>query len=228
MRAFNLITILLICTLGLHAEPVTKSKASVVAANFYTKSLATETATPQLAYTATVKNNGDEITCFRIYNIGSGFVIVSADDRVKPILGYSRENNFDPDNMPDGVRALFESYKNEMKFYKKQYNKLLKLRNKCVHTQKKYIATDEELEERKKTLKGNYKLQRFKGLGEMNADELYDTTMSPKNRRLIRVTLDDATLAEKRIHTLMGDEVAPRKAWINENVDFTLEDDFRK
>ncbi len=94
--------------------------------------------------------------------------------------------------------------------------------------EKEYIATDEELEERKKTLKGNYKLQRFKGLGEMNADELYDTTMSPKNRRLIRVTLDDAALAEKRIHTLMGDEVAPRKAWINENVDFTLEDDFRK
>ena len=93
---------------------------------------------------------------------------------------------------------------------------------------KEYISTDEELEERKKTLKGNYKLQRFKGLGEMNADELYDTTMSPKNRRLIRVNLTDAALAEKRIHTLMGDEVAPRKAWINENVDFTLEDDFRK
>ncbi|MBR1417187.1 MAG: DNA gyrase subunit B [Bacilli bacterium] len=93
---------------------------------------------------------------------------------------------------------------------------------------KEYIATDDELEERKKTLKGNYKLQRFKGLGEMNADELYDTTMSPKNRRLIRVSLTDAALAEKRIHTLMGDEVAPRKAWINENVDFTLEDDFRK
>ena len=93
---------------------------------------------------------------------------------------------------------------------------------------KEYIATDEELEEKKKTLKGNYKLQRFKGLGEMNADELYETTMSPKNRRLIRVTLTDAALAEKRIHTLMGDEVAPRKNWINENVDFTLEDDFRK
>ena len=52
--------------------------------------------------------------------------------------------------------------------------------------------------------------------------------MDPRNRRLIRVTLTDAALAEKRIHILMGDEVAPRKEWINENVDFTLEDNFRK
>ena len=93
---------------------------------------------------------------------------------------------------------------------------------------KEYIATDEELEEKKKTLKGNYKVQRFKGLGEMDPDELYETTMDPKNRRLMRVSITDAALAEKRIHVLMGDEVAPRKEWINENVDFTLEDDFRK
>ena len=94
--------------------------------------------------------------------------------------------------------------------------------------EKEYIATDEELEERKKSLKGEPKIQRFKGLGEMDADELYATTMDPKNRRLIRVSLTDAALAEKRIHILMGDEVAPRKEWINENVDFTLEDNFRK
>jgi topoisomerase-4 subunit B len=93
---------------------------------------------------------------------------------------------------------------------------------------KEYIATDEELEERKKTIKGNYKVQRFKGLGEMNADELYDTTMNPENRRLLRVNLTDAAVAEKRIHLLMGDQVEPRKEWINENVDFTLEDDFRR
>lgn len=92
---------------------------------------------------------------------------------------------------------------------------------------KEYIQTDEELETRKKTLKGNYKVQRFKGLGEMNADELYETTMDPANRILKRVNLTDVALAEKRIHVLMGDKVEPRKEWINENVDFTLEDDFK-
>lgn len=91
-----------------------------------------------------------------------------------------------------------------------------------------YIADDEELEEVKKKMKGTYKIGRFKGLGEMDADELYKTTMDPANRRLMRVNLTDAALAEKRIHVLMGDHVEPRKEWINENVDFTLEDDFRK
>lgn len=93
---------------------------------------------------------------------------------------------------------------------------------------KRYIATDEELEEVKKEIKGTPKIQRFKGLGEMNADELYETTMDPEFRRLMRVTLTDAALAEKRVHVLMGDKVEPRKEWINENVDFTLEDNFRK
>lgn len=93
---------------------------------------------------------------------------------------------------------------------------------------KVYIATDEELEEYKKTTKGSPKIQRFKGLGEMDPDELYSTTMDPHNRHLIRVTLNDASLAEKRISVLMGDKVEPRKEWINENVNFSLEDDFRK
>ena len=92
---------------------------------------------------------------------------------------------------------------------------------------KEYVATDEELEKRKKELKPNsYKLQRFKGLGEMNSDELYDTTMSPEHRSLIKVSITDAALAEKRVSVLMGDKVEPRKEWINENVDFTLDDNY--
>ena len=93
---------------------------------------------------------------------------------------------------------------------------------------KEYVATDEELEEKKKTIKGTYKIQRFKGLGEMNSDELYETTMCPETRSLIKVSITDAALAEKRVSVLMGDKVEPRKEWINENVDFTLEDSFRK
>ena len=93
---------------------------------------------------------------------------------------------------------------------------------------KEYIADDAALEERKKSIKGTYKINRFKGLGEMNAEELFETTMDPEKRSLIRVTIEDAALVEKRIRVLMGDKVEPRKEWIEENVDFTLEDDFRK
>ena len=93
---------------------------------------------------------------------------------------------------------------------------------------KEYVATDEELEEKKSTVKQAYKVQRFKGLGEMNADELYETTMNPATRSLIKVSITDAAVAEKRVTVLMGDKVEPRKEWIEENVDFTLEDNFKR
>lgn len=93
---------------------------------------------------------------------------------------------------------------------------------------KEYVATDEDLERRKKEVKGSYKVQRFKGLGEMDSDELYETTMNPETRSLIKVSITDAALAEKRVSVLMGDKVEPRKEWIEENVDFTFEDNFRR
>ena len=69
-------------------------------------------------------------------------------------------------------------------------------------------------------------VERYKGLGEMNADQLAETTMNPGTRSLIRVTIEDALLAEKRVSVLMGDNVEPRKNWIDENVEFSLEDDY--
>ena len=92
----------------------------------------------------------------------------------------------------------------------------------------KYFNTNEELQEFRNTFKGNFSLQRYKGLGEMNADQLWETTMDPVNRTLVKVTIEDAHLTEKRVSVLMGDQVEPRKEWINENVDFSLEDDFRR
>ena len=71
-------------------------------------------------------------------------------------------------------------------------------------------------------------VQRYKGLGEMNAEQLSETTMKPGSRTLIRVNIEDAQLAEKRVSVLMGDDVPPRKEWIEENVEFSLEDDYMK
>ena len=88
-----------------------------------------------------------------------------------------------------------------------------------------YCWTNEELKEATKG-KQNYKVQRYKGLGEMNPEPLWTTTMDPENRNLIKVNITDALLAEKRVSVLMGDLVEPRKDWINENVEFSLEDDY--
>ena len=89
-----------------------------------------------------------------------------------------------------------------------------------------YAWSNEELKEETKG-KTNYKVQRYKGLGEMNANQLWETTMDPKERKLIKVNITDAALAEKRVSVLMGDAVEPRKNWIEENVIFSLEDDYK-
>ena len=89
-----------------------------------------------------------------------------------------------------------------------------------------YAWTDEELDHLRKTFLKGYNLQRYKGLGEMNADQLWDTTMCPETRTLIQVSIDDAVIAEKRVSVLMGDKANLRRDWIEENVSFTLEDDY--
>ena len=89
-----------------------------------------------------------------------------------------------------------------------------------------YCWTNEELKAATKN-KENYKVQRYKGLGEMNPEPLWETTMAPDRRNLIKVSINDAVLAEKRVSVLMGDVVEPRKEWINENVEFSLEDDYK-
>ena len=89
-----------------------------------------------------------------------------------------------------------------------------------------YAWDDEQLEQAKKTIGRGYNVQRYKGLGEMNADQLWETTMNPETRTLIQVSIEDAALVERRVSILMGDKVEPRREWIEDNVQFSLEDSF--
>ncbi|GLX71043.1 DNA topoisomerase IV subunit B [Paenibacillus glycanilyticus] len=85
----------------------------------------------------------------------------------------------------------------------------------------RYAWTDEQLQNYLKEFGKNFELQRYKGLGEMNPDQLWETTMDPETRTLLQVQIEDAAKAERRVSALMGDKVDPRKRWIIENVDFT-------
>ena len=91
-----------------------------------------------------------------------------------------------------------------------------------------YAWTEEDRKNLLEKFKGKQtKTQRYKGLGEMDATQLWETTMDPATRSLIKVSINDAVLAEKRVSILMGDKVEPRKDWINENVEFSLEDNYK-
>ncbi len=90
--------------------------------------------------------------------------------------------------------------------------------------QSKYAWEEDELQKILNEYKNGYTIQRYKGLGEMNAEQLWETTMSPETRTLIRVTVDDMAQAERRVTTLMGGKVEPRRKWIESHVAFGLEE----
>ncbi|SER09735.1 DNA topoisomerase IV subunit B [Gracilibacillus ureilyticus] len=88
-----------------------------------------------------------------------------------------------------------------------------------------YAWNEDDMKKITKQYKTGYQLQRYKGLGEMNADQLWETTMNPDTRTLIRVKIDDLARAEKRVSTLMGDKVEPRRKWIESHVKFSLDEE---
>ena len=88
-----------------------------------------------------------------------------------------------------------------------------------------YVYSDQELDALRRKL-GKVEIQRYKGLGEMNATQLWETTMDPSRRTLIKVGISDGVKAERRVTVLMGDKAELRRKWIEDNVSFTLEDTF--
>ena len=93
--------------------------------------------------------------------------------------------------------------------------------------QVEYVFSDVELPEAIKRFGSGYKLSRYKGLGEMNPEQLWETTMNPKDRTLVRVTIEDAAEAEKMITVLMGDAIDARKEYIVNNANFNKVDNFK-
>ena len=89
-----------------------------------------------------------------------------------------------------------------------------------------YAYDDKELAQCIKQAGKGYTLQRYKGLGEMNPEQLWETTMDPEQRKLMQVTIEDAALADRRITILMGDKVEPRRDYITEHADFNKPDNF--
>ena len=90
-----------------------------------------------------------------------------------------------------------------------------------------YCYDDKALEQTIKKVGRNYTLQRYKGLGEMNPEQLWETTMNPEGRKLIQVTIEDFAEVDRRVTVLMGDKVEPRRAYISEYADFNKVDNFQ-
>ncbi|HRX09192.1 MAG TPA: DNA topoisomerase subunit B [Candidatus Limiplasma sp.] len=88
-----------------------------------------------------------------------------------------------------------------------------------------YAYDDTELQKLTQDKK-NYTIQRYKGLGEMNPEQLWSTTMDPQNRKLLQVTIEDAAQVEHRVSVLMGDKVEPRREYISQYANFNREDSF--
>ena len=89
-----------------------------------------------------------------------------------------------------------------------------------------YCWSEEDLQKAKDKIGMGYGINRYKGLGEMNASQLEETTMNKRSRQLLQVKIEDPLIVEKKISTLMGKDSAPRWSWIQENVVFNEEDKF--
>ena len=100
--------------------------------------------------------------------------------------------------------------------------------SRIINKELKYVYAwdDASLESAKQQIGAGYRINRYKGLGEMNAEQLWETTLNPQTRTLIRINIDDPLQVEKRVSILMGKDAGNRRKWIEENIDFNQFDTF--
>lgn len=161
-----------------------------------------------------------------IYSIGAGF----GKDFNESKANYNKiiimtDADYDGAHIQVLLLTFFFRYMKDLITAGKIYLAIPPLYKITFRNKVEYAWNDEDLKKKTEENK-NYTIQRFKGLGEMNASQLWETTMNPKTRTLIQVNIDDYNLADNRVSVLMGDEVAPRRNWIDNNVSFDYEDNF--
>lgn len=174
-----------------------------------------------------VEQNEELNTIIHALGAGAGADFVAEDSNYHKVIIMTDADD-DGAHIQNLLLTFFYRFMRPLIEHKMLYIALPPLYRLAQGSKEVYCYSDEELEEERKQFKKGYTLTRYKGLGEMNASQLWDTTMNPETRTLLCVTIEDGRMAEKRVSELMGDDAQKRKDWIEENVVFTMEDDFNE
>lgn len=186
------------------------------------KVLNTEKASPEA-----IEKNEELNTIIHALGAGVGANFTAEDSNYYKVIIMTDADD-DGAHIQNLLLTFFYRYMRELITHEMLYIALPPLYRIAKGGKEYYLYTNEELDEKKAELKNGYTITRYKGLGEMNATQLWDTTMNPESRTLLCVTIENAMMAEKRVTELMGDKAELRRNWIEDNVVFTLEDDYRE
>lgn len=174
-----------------------------------------------------IEKNGELNTIIHALGAGVGANFTAEDSNYYKVIIMTDADD-DGAHIQNLLLTFFYRYMRDLITHEMLYIALPPLYRIAKAGKEYYLYTNEELDEKKAELKNGYTITRYKGLGEMNATQLWDTTMNPESRTLLCVTIENAMMAEKRVTELMGDKAELRRNWIEDNVVFTLEDDYKE